>query len=491
MINFKLLSRIMSFLLACIAAFMLVACSVSWLYHEIDTAVKPLLYTIGITLGVAGLFYILGWKANGNFSKRDSFVMVSVSWVIVSCLGMLPFMISGDIPTVHDAFFETISGFTTTGATILDDIESLPKGLLFWRAMTQWIGGLGIVFFTIAVLPIFGVGGVRLVAAETSGPTKEKIHPRIGVTAQRVWAIYLGLTITEIILLMVGRMDAYDAVCHSFTTISTGGFSPRQASIAYYSTANGYHEQFIQYVMSFFMLISGVNFNLLYIGFSGKITRMWRDSEIRWYTWSVIIFVTLIAVFLFYQEGMGGEESFRTSLFQVASLHTSTGYATANYCNWPTITWGCLTLIMLMGACAGSTTGGLKSIRMTIMARIARSEFVKMLHPRAVIPVRVNHQVVSPDVKSRILAFAFVYMALVVCCSLVMMGFGIGFIESLGCVISALGNMGPALGEYNPDVTWFSLPAACKWMLSILMLLGRLELFTVLILFTRSFWKEQ
>ena len=397
---------------------------------------------------------------------------------------MLPFYIGGYIPDIANAFFETMSGFSSTGATILDDIESLPHGILFWRSMTQWIGGLGIIMFTIAVLPIFGVSGLQVFAAEASGPTHDKVHPRIGITAKWIWSIYASITALLVGLLMLGGMDWFDSICHAFATTGTGGFSTKQASVAYYNSP------YIEYVISIFMFISGINFTLLLLFANRKFKKFISNAELKFYFGSVVLFTAVIAIVLYYTSPMGMEESFRKSLFQVISLHTSTGFATDDYMQWTPVLWGLLTIIMLMGACAGSTTGGLKCIRMVILTKVSRNEFKHILHPNAILPVRINKQVISPSIVSTVLAFCFIYIAIIVISTLLMMAMGVGAEESMGCVISSIGNMGPGLGETGPAYSWNALPDAAKWLLSFLMLLGRLELFTVLLLFTPDFWKR-
>jgi trk system potassium uptake protein trkH len=350
--------------------------------------------------------------------------------------------------------------------------------------MTQWIGGLGIVFFTIAVLPIFGVGGIQVFAAEASGPTHDKVHPRIGITAKWIWGIYAGMTGTLIVLLVFGGMSVFDSICHAFTTTSTGGFSTKQASIEYY------HSPYIDYVISIFMFLSGINFTLLLLMFNGKIKKFIHDAELKFYFWCVSFFTIFIAVWLHQTSSMEIEEAFRKSLFQVISLQTSTGFATADYMLWPSILWGCLVIVMIIGACAGSTTGGIKCIRMVILFQVVKNEFKHILHPNAVLPVRVNKQVISPSIQSTVLAFTFLYAVIAIISILIMMGLGVGFLESIGTVISSMGNMGPGLGTCGPAFSWSQLPDAAKWLLSFLMLLGRLELFTVLLLFTSDFWKK-
>ena len=460
----------------------LVCSGVSFYYRESD--MLDFWKAGGITAGVGLLLAALGKGGERQLTRRDGYVLVSFAWVAFSLFGMLPFYIGGYIPDIANAFFETMSGFSSTGATILDDIESLPHGILFWRSMTQWIGGLGIIMFTIAVLPIFGVSGLQVFAAEASGPTHDKVHPRIGITAKWIWSIYAGITALLVGLLMLGGMDWFDSICHAFATTGTGGFSTKQASVAYYNSP------YIEYVISIFMFISGINFTLLLLFVNRKFKKFISNAELKFYFGSVVLFTAVIAIVLYYTSPMGMEESFRKSLFQVISLHTSTGFATDDYMQWTPVLWGLLTIIMLMGACAGSTTGGLKCIRMVILTKVSRNEFKHILHPNAILPVRINKQVISPSIVSTVLAFCFIYISIIVIGTLLMMAMGVGAEESMGCVISSIGNMGPGLGETGPAYSWNALPDAAKWLLSFLMLLGRLELFTVLLLFTPDFWKR-
>ena len=329
MLNTKMIYRIMGFLILIETAMLLSCIGVSLYYQEDD--LNSFLLTTGITFITGNLLLLMGRNAEKSLSKRDGYVIVSIVWVVFTIFGMLPFYLSGYIPDITNAFFETMSGFTTTGATILDNIESLPHGLLFWRSMIQWIGGLGIVFFTIAVLPIFGIGSMQLFAAEATGPTHDKIHPRIGVTAKLLWSIYLVLTISETILLMFGGMSLFDAVCHSFTTTATGGFSTKQASIAYYNSA------YIEYVISIFMILSGLNFTLYFFMIKGKVRKFFSDAEMKWFLYSIGLCTLFITVKLIQNSPMGMEEAFRKALFQVASLHTTTGFATADYMTWEPI----------------------------------------------------------------------------------------------------------------------------------------------------------
>ena len=482
MINFKTIIRIIGILLL-LETIMLLACSgISYYYN--DEALLDFWKSAGITAGAGLLMAVAGKGGDKQLTRRDGYVLVSFAWVAFSLFGMLPFYIGGYIPDIANAFFETMSGFSSTGATILDDIESLPHGILFWRSMTQWIGGLGIIMFTIAVLPIFGVSGLQVFAAEASGPTHDKVHPRIGITAKWIWSIYAGITALLVGLLMLGGMDWFDSICHAFATTGTGGFSTKQASVAYYNSP------YIEYVISIFMFISGINFTLLLLFVNRKFKKFIGNAELKFYFGSVVLFTAVIAIVLYYTSPMGMEESFRKSLFQVISLQTSTGFATDDYMQWTPVLWGLLTIIMLMGACAGSTTGGLKCIRMVILTKVSRNEFKHILHPNAILPVRINKQVISPSIVSTVLAFCFIYISIIVIGTLLMMAMGVGAEESMGCVISSIGNMGPGLGETGPAYSWNALPDAAKWLLSFLMLLGRLELFTVLLLFTPDFWKR-
>lgn len=474
--------RILGCLLLIETAMLLCCCGVTLFYQENDL---PCFLTSAAATACAGVILLaMGKGAEKSLNRRDGYIIVSIAWVTFSLFGMLPYYIGGYIPHITDAFFETMSGFSSTGATIVDDIEALPHGILFWRAMTEWIGGLGIVFFTIAVLPVFGVGGLQVFAAEASGPTHDKVHPRIGVTAKWIWGIYAGMTGALTVLLLLGGMNLFDSVCHAFATTGTGGFSTKQASIEYYQSP------YIDYVVSIFMFLSGINFTLLLLMFKGRIKKFIHDAELKFYFMTVAFFTVLITVWLHQTTQMGAEEAFRKSLFQVISLQTSTGFATADYMLWPSVLWGCLVILMVIGACAGSTSGGIKCIRMTILFKVAKNEFKRILHPNAVLPVRVNKQVISPSLQSTVLAFTFLYAVIAVIGTLIMMGFGVDFLEAVGTVISSLGNMGPGLGSCGPAYSWSGLPDAAKWLSSFLMLLGRLELFTVLLLFTPEFWKR-
>ena len=484
MINWKMISKIMGFLLFIEAGFLTLCTLLSFYYQETDLNAFIISTLITIAVGIP-LTYV-GKDAERKLSRKDGYVVVTFAWIIFSLFGMLPYYISGYIPNLTNAFFETMSGFSTTGASILDDIESLPHALLFWRSMTQWIGGMGIVIFTIAVLPIFGVGGIQLFAAEATGPKIDKIRPRIDVTAKWIWGIYIALTITETLLLMLGDLSLFDSVCHAMSTTATGGFSTKQDSIA------AFHSPYVEYVITIFMFLSGINFSLLYLLFlKGSIKRLLGDSEVRWYVKTVLTFTTIITIGLLISSPMGLEEAFRKSSFLVVSLQTTCGYVTDDYMLWAPPLWMLTTIITYCGACAGSTSGGTKCIRAVIVARIAKNEFMHILHPNAVLPVKINGHSVSSTTKSTVLAFFVVFILLVFLGWFVMMIIGLDFDDAYSVVISSLANVGPGIGMCGPSFSWNALPDAAKWLSIVYMLIGRLELFTVLLLLSPTFWKKR
>ena len=482
LINKKMIFRVLGVLLFIESAMFLLCAAISLCYGEQDY--QYFLYTILLNTLVGGVLLICSRGAENRLTRRDGYCIVTFTWFLFTLFGMLPFYFSGGILSVTDAFFETMSGFTTTGATILDDIESLSHGLLFWRSLTQWIGGLGIVFFTIAVLPIFGGGTIQLFSAEAIGVTHDKTHPRIDVMAKWLWMIYAILTVVETMLLMIGGMSFFDAVCHSFSTTATGGYSTKQASVAYWNSP------FIEYVIAIFMILSGINFSLYFMCLKGKGKRLFQDDEFRWFMKSVSILTLVITLALVFQNHYDWEKAFRRALFQVATAHTSCGFATDDYNLWPSFTWMLLIFAMLSGGCTGSTSGGIKNMRLMILARNIKNEFKRMLHPRAVLPVRVNRQVISPSIIASVNTFFVFYLFCALVGWTLLMFFGVGLTEAMSTVISSLGNVGPGLGAFGPAFSWAALPDAAKWVLSFLMLIGRLELFAVLLLFYSGFWER-
>ena len=482
MINTKAIIRVIGQLLLLETMMLLLSMGVS-IYYQ-DDAIISLLITTIITGTIGSLMVLFSRKANKGFTRRDGYIMVTCSWLSFALFGMLPFYIQGHIPSLTNAFFEAMSGITSTGATILDNIDDMPHGLLFWRSITQWFGGLGIIIFTIALLPFLGVNGLQMFAAEVSGPTHNKVNPRIGITARWLWSIYIGITALLMVLLMLGGMNGFDSICHALTTAGTGGFSTHQESIAYY------HSAYIEYVIIIFMFISGINYSLLILFISGKFRKALKDNELRGYVMTVVMLTILFTVVLWYSQGGYAEEAFRNALFQVVALQTSSGFTTCDYMTWPAALWGILLLVMLVGACAGSTSGGLKCIRVQVLFKVMKNEFKHILHPNAVLPIRMDKQVAPPTLLTTVMAFCFLYFLIIFGSSIFLSSIGIDFMEAIGCSVSALSNMGPALGSYGPSGTWSSMPDAGKWLMSFLMLLGRLEIFTVLLLFTPNFWKR-
>jgi trk system potassium uptake protein len=481
-INIKQVVHLISFFLVMEGFFMLPGIPFALYYNE----ARPftLLYSFLITSGLGGIFWYLTRKsAKDAVHKREGFLVVSLAWVVISLFGTLPFLISGEITSFTNAFFETISGFTTTGATILGDVEVLPKSIHFWRSMTHWIGGMGIIVLSIAVMPFLGVGAMQLYTAEMPGVNKDKLHPRITDTAKRLWAIYVILTFVQVILLLLGKMPLLDSICHAFGTMGTGGFSTKNSSIGGYSP-------YIQYVVIVFMFLAGMNFTLHYFSFTGKFKLVWRNEEFRKYLLLILGFTFFIAVLLSLKAGINGEKAFRDSLFQVVSIVTTTGYVTSDYVVWPGAIWFFIFLLMFVGGMAGSTGGGVKVVRQILLFKNAGKELKRAIHPQGIIPVRLDRQAVAQDTIFKVMAFFQLYILIFIAGVMGLSFLGIDFITAVGASISALGNIGPGLGQVGPVGNYGYMPDAGKWLLTILMLLGRLELFTVLILFSRSFWKR-
>jgi trk system potassium uptake protein len=480
--NLKLIFRVLGFLIFGEGIAMLFSLVVSLIFRGPD--LSAFLISSGITLSTGGLLLIITKKAVKDIGKREGFIIVTFSWITFSFFGSLPYIISGSIPNFTDAFFETISGFTTTGASILTDIEALPHGILFWRSFTQWLGGMGIIVLSLAILPVFGIGGMQLFMAEVPGPTPDKISPRIRQTAKTLWFIYLIFTLTETILLWIGGMSFFDAVNHSLTTMATGGFSTKQDSIAHWDSP------FIQYVIIVFMFLAGTNFTLSYIALKGKYKSVFKDEEFKYYILFIVGFTILIFAGLLITKSLGFEKAFRDSLFQVVSILTTTGFATANYLTWAPILIILLFALFFFGGSAGSTGGGIKIMRIVLLLKNSYYELRRMIHPNAVIPVKFNKHSVDAKIITNILAFFMFYFFIFAFSTVIFTLFEPDMETSMGAVASSLGNIGPGLGKVGPIENYAHVAPAGKWFLSFLMLLGRLELFTVLVLFSPSFWKE-
>lgn len=482
MINFKRIFNIISLLLLIEAFFISLCIPFSIIYKSNDAI--SLLITAAITgfVGLVGYFFTR--NAEKSIGKRDGYIIVTMVWIVFSIFGSLPFIISGSIPNITDAFFETMSGFTTTGASILNDIEAMPHGLLVWRSLTQWLGGMGIIVLSLAVLPILGIGGMQLFVAEVPGPTKEKLHPRVKETAKRLWGIYMLFTLAETILLMIGGMSFFDALNHSFTTMATGGYSTKQDSIAHFDSP------FIHYVITLFMFLAGTNFVLSYFALHLRFDKIWKNEEFRFYFGFVAFFIVIVTIGLYLGGGIGLEKSFRDAAFQVVSIITTTGFITADYLTWAPVLTVSIFVMMFIGGSAGSTGGGVKVVRILLVLKNSYIELKRMLNPHAIIPVKFNNHVVSSQVTGNIFTFIMIYILILVFSVGVIAAMGYDLDTSFGAVASSIGNIGPGLGKVGPVENYAHLPAFGKWYLSFLMLLGRLELFTVLILFAPAFWRK-
>ena len=475
---------------------MLISAIVSWAYSDGVTLELLLAGISTLLLGVALMFFTREHKKELN--KRDGYIVVAIGWIVMSLSGTLPYVFTETIPSFTNAFFETMSGYTTTGASILNDIESMPEGVLFWRSLTHWIGGMGIIVLAIAILPLLGIGGMQLFAAEAPGPSADKLHPRITDTAKRLWLIYFGYTAAETLLLKVAGMSFFDAVNHALCTLSTGGFSTKNASVAHWNS-----EPIIQYIIILFMFLAGTNFVLSYFAFKGKVQKVIKDEEFKLYFKFIAIFTIIAAFIIYFRADLSissiehpmvwgrAESAFRHSLFQVLSVITTTGFITADYTMWTSFLLVFFFGLMFLGGSAGSTAGGVKVVRHLIMIKNGFLEFKRTLHPNAVLPVRYNTRSIPKEIVFNILAFFILYMLSFIIGALVFSMFDINFESSIGLAASSLGNVGPALGNFGPVNNYAALPSLAKWWCAFLMLIGRLELFTVLILLTPFFWRNR
>ncbi len=473
---------------------MLIAALFSLIYKDGATLD---IFLASITTIVTGVLFMLGTrKHKKEVQRKEGFIIVTFGWIVLSLSGMLPYLFTGAIPGVTNAFFETVSGYTTTGASIVDDIEALPEGILLWRSLTHWIGGMGIIVLAIAILPLLGIGGMQLFAAEAPGPSAEKLHPRITDTAKRLWLIYVGYTAAETLLLSVAGMSFFDALNHSLATLSTGGFSTKNASLAFWNDTPA-----IQYIVMFFMFLAGSNFVLSYFAFKGKVQRILKDEEFKYYVGFILIFTIVVALVIHTQTNVpvsdyhpmvlgNGESSFRHALFQVIAVITTTGFVTADFTSWTPFLTILFFGLFFLGGSAGSTAGGIKVMRHLLIIKNGLLEFKRTLHPNAIIPVRYNNKTIKEHIVYNIIGFFVLYMLLFIIGALVLGVMGIDFMSAIGGAASSLGNVGPALGSLNPLSNFNSLPDAGKWWCGFLMLAGRLELFTVLILLTPYFWKR-
>lgn len=459
--------------------------SLVWGLYYGDASVMPLIQAMILALAVGGGAWIGGRGARAEvISAREGMAIVAIGWTCIGVFGAFPFYFSADFATFVDAFFESVSGFTTTGASVLTSIETVPRGLLFWRSFIQWLGGMGIIVLSVAILPFLGVGGMQLYKAEVPSPVPDKLKPRIRDTAMIMWKVYALISLAQAILLMAGGMSLFDALCHTFTTMPTGGFSTKNTSVAHYDSA------YIDTVITVFMILAGINFSLHYQFLRGRTLAFWKDSECRFFLGAVVV-LTLVVSFDVYgsvYDSVG--KAIRYGAFQVVSIVTTTGFATADYESWPAMSQLILLLCMFLGASAGSTGGGMKCLRILLCFKYCYKELFALIHPHAVTHVKIGGKAVPEDVMRSVLGFLALYMGLFCLCSVLLAGLGVDFVTALGAVAATLGNIGPGFGMVGPVENYAHIPFMGKWLLIWCMLLGRLEIYTVIILLVPEFWRK-
>ncbi|NPV04208.1 MAG: TrkH family potassium uptake protein [Syntrophaceae bacterium] len=481
--NLKNIVYILGIFVLLIGAAMLPAVVIAAALHEEAWKAIGLASLVTMGTGVGTYLVIPRTGERISLSHREGFVIVTLAWVLASAFGALPFLFSGVVPTYCDAFFETMSGFTTTGASVMSNLDKTPRGILFWRALTQWLGGMGIIILSIAILPILGVGGMQLFKAEIPSPVKDRLTPRIAETARNLWLVYIAISAVEFVLLFLGGMSAFDAVCHTFATMATGGFGNYDASIARFNSL------YIEIVILVFMFIAGTNFALHYRFFKGDARPFVRDPEFRFYV-SVVVVATAVITLDLRSHFSSLGEALRHAAFQVVSILTTTGFVTVNFDLWPVPSKIILLILMFIGGCAGSTGGAIKCLRFMIVIKQTVIELTRLIHPHAVLSVKIAKSPVPPEIVSSIRSFFFLYIALAMAATLTLTFLGVDMLTSVSGVAATLGNVGPGMGVVHADSNYAGLPQAAKWVLSLCMLLGRLEIYTVLVLLVPDFWKK-
>lgn len=495
-LNYKIIFHFLGLLLLFNGGFMFISALVSLIYS--DGVTWQLCAAGFVTLAIGSVAMLLTKDHKKVMNKRDGYIVVTFGWIAMTLSGTLPYLFTDSIPSFTNAFFETMSGYTTTGASILDDIEAVPYGVLFWRSLTHWIGGMGIIVLAVAILPLLGIGGMQLFAAEAPGPSADKLHPRITDTAKRLWLIYFGYTAAETLLLQLAGMSFFDAINHAMCTLSTGGFSTKNTSVAFWND-----NPLIQYIIIFFMFLAGTNFVLSYYMFKGKFSKIIKDDEFKLYSYFILIFTIIAAILIYFKADVNlssihhpmvfgeAESAFRHALFQVISVITTTGFVTADFTLWTPFLVVFFFGLMFLGGSAGSTSGGIKVVRHLITIKNGFLEFKRALHPNAVLPVRYNKRSVSGDIVFNILGFFVLYFISFIIGSLGFSMMQLDFESSIGIAASSLGNVGPALGDFSPVNNYAALPPIGKWWSAFLMFIGRLELFTVLVIMTPFFWRNR
>jgi len=485
MLNYKIIIQVFGVLLLILGGFMLLPVLFSLMYGSDDLFgfLKAILIC-----GVVGLVFSRIKPKSSKIGKREGYLVVTFGWIVLCIFSSLPYMLSGELTDFSKALFESTSGLTTTGASVFSNIEELPQGILLWRSLTQWIGGMGIIVLTVAIFPLLGIGGVELFVAEAPGPTSDKIHPRIKETAKRLWIIYVALTgILAILLFSVGGLNSFDALNHALTTMSTGGFSTKNDSLAHFGPI-------VHYIVMLFMFFAGMNYALIYLSLKGKFKRVWSSDELKTYVIGLLSLSFIVTIAIHLEANIPFEQSFREGTFQILSIVTTTGFVTADYTAWSPFLTMMFFFLLFTGACAGSTSGGIKVIRHLVFYKNALLEFKRMLHPKGMIRLKIDKNLVAPKIVTHILVFFMIYLLLFGVSSLLMsMVFEHSMEEplftALGAVATCLGNVGPAIGSVGPVDNFAEVPAFGKIYLAGLMIVGRLELFTVLVIFTPFFWK--
>jgi trk system potassium uptake protein TrkH len=481
--HFRVITRFIGILTIFLGISMAGPLLVSVMYKDNSTWALLLSALITSTVGLILLISTRNQQDN-HLSHRDGVAVVTFGWVMAGLFGTLPYLFSGAIPGFTNAYFESISGFTTTGATILTDIESLPEGILLWRSLTQWFGGMGIIVLSIAILPFLGVGGMQLYRAETPSPVVDKLKPRISETAKTLWKVYLVITLLEVTLLFAGGMPLFDAFCQAFCTMPTGGFSTKNASIAHFNTPY-FHSVFV-----IFMLLAGINFSLHYKLINGDVKIFGKDRECRVFLILVLLCTLIVTVSIYGSVYVSLGNAFRHAIFQVSSIITTTGFVTADYQQWPALSQFILLMCMFLGAMAGSTGGGMKTMRIMLLIRHGYQEIFRIIHPHAVTTVKLGGRAVPADILSSIWGFFILYLGLFIVATLLMASLGLDIISALASVAASIGNIGPGLGIVGPVNNYLDIPVVGKWVLVLCMLLGRLEIYTVIVLLTPAYWRK-
>jgi len=486
--RWKYVLHVIGALIACVGLTMVLP--LIWAFYYNDGTATPLALSMGITIVTGVLMFFVfrdpeASRSQSVMTHREGMAIVALGWFAAGAFGGLPFYLGGTFETVVDCVFESLSGFSTTGSSVLTNIEAVPRSILFWRSLTHWLGGMGIIVLSLAILPFLGVGGMQLYKAEVPGPVPDKLKPRIKDTAMTLWKVYVMFSALETLLLMLGGMDFFNALCHTFGTMATGGFSTMNTSVAAFDSA------YIDYVITIFMLIAGVNFTLHYMMLKWRPSVMWKDPEFRVFVGLVVISTIIITIAVY----LGGNydnmaDAVRYTSFQVASILTTTGFATADYELWPGVTQAILLFFMFIGGCAGSTGGGMKVMRIMLLVKHSYKELFRLIHPRSISRVKMGNIVVQDDVISGVVGFFILWIGLFVFAAFIVAGTGVDVVTSFAASLACIGNIGPGIGGVGPTDNFAWLPDTAKWVLTFCMVLGRLEIYTVIILFVPEFWRK-